>query len=585
MKRFLLSLSVAFVATATFAQGRISSFDKGEMAPMPQKIEVATQANVANTTAIGMQNSPRRSKATGLYYYKPYGSMYDNTMNSVGGVYMATFLVIPAWDDCTYINMSNNPTANSWYCGTYDMEDFVEPNGDLTIGLYPGYGYYEDGGNPFMVLGSEAFGMGAKWSDGYGPYVYAANEMEMLGFLDNKETATLGSLSSGYMIGTGTYTGNLTGLDAKGDTVSISGTFTCSHVTQHYPAPASPVYVQNIYLEGVFLDMAMTDNEPLKNGATLTMEICDSETGELLETLTATTGCFTSWGYLYDSSYNYYNAGLIKFSKWEDDDLFGSTEAPIVIDRATTVYVRGFENSDVNFGVRLDFLKEWDGERELSEARAGFVIPNDEITPFGLYYSSSATGEVCSLNLHMEGLMDKVYVGDTLVFGDGAQYGGYNVLKISDDGKECYTYGMDENSSYNLRMIYTETACEWFDENSNENYYFSNLPDWITSVYVNDYYYDVNSLSYVNYVWFDAEPLPSDVSGRMAAFRLHGRGIASDVYVVVVQGDADPTGIENIQAATTTNVSSKGTYNVAGQRVSDSAKGLLIRDGKKFIAR
>ena len=45
------------------------------------------------------------------------------------------------------------------------------------------------------------------------------------------------------------------------------------------------------------------------------------------------------------------------------------------------------------------------------------------------------------------------------------------------------------------------------------------------------------------------------------------------------------TGETGINAISTTSQKSGKTYNVLGQQVSAGAKGLLIRDGKKFVVK
>ena len=46
-------------------------------------------------------------------------------------------------------------------------------------------------------------------------------------------------------------------------------------------------------------------------------------------------------------------------------------------------------------------------------------------------------------------------------------------------------------------------------------------------------------------------------------------------------GLGDPTGIEEVETTTV----ETPAYNIAGQRVANSAKGLVIKNGKKFIVR
>ena len=56
---------------------------------------------------------------------------------------------------------------------------------------------------------------------------------------------------------------------------------------------------------------------------------------------------------------------------------------------------------------------------------------------------------------------------------------------------------------------------------------------------------------------------------------------AINIYAIAVNGEL-PTGIQNIKAATKT-IENNVIYNLAGQRVNESYKGIVIKNGKKFI--
>ncbi len=56
---------------------------------------------------------------------------------------------------------------------------------------------------------------------------------------------------------------------------------------------------------------------------------------------------------------------------------------------------------------------------------------------------------------------------------------------------------------------------------------------------------------------------------------------AINIYAIAVNGEL-PTGIQNIKAATKT-IENNVIYNLAGQRVNESYKGIVIKNGKKYI--
>jgi len=127
-------------------------------------------------------------------------------------------------------------------------------------------------------------------------------------------------------------------------------------------------------------------------------------------------------------------------------------------------------------------------------------------------------------------------------------------------------------------MVYT--AQPWTETVSHaEEYYFATeLPEWITSLNVDESAYAEKG---VNLVSVTCSPLPNDVKGRTATFYIQGRGVTSEVPIIVVQGDANPTAIANVKNDAVK--ANAAAFNLAGQRVNDSFKGMVIKDGKKFM--
>jgi len=53
------------------------------------------------------------------------------------------------------------------------------------------------------------------------------------------------------------------------------------------------------------------------------------------------------------------------------------------------------------------------------------------------------------------------------------------------------------------------------------------------------------------------------------------------IYAIAINGEL-PTGIQNIKAATKV-IENNGIYNLAGQRVNENYKGIVIKNGKKYF--
>ena len=85
---------------------------------------------------------------------------------------------------------------------------------------------------------------------------------------------------------------------------------------------------------------------------------------------------------------------------------------------------------------------------------------------------------------------------------------------------------------------------------------------------------DANDYSFRNFQWY----LASDQEGKTRENLINKDGLTNFAWKVV--GGEIVTGIKEV--ATKKNVTT-ATYNLAGQRVSDSFKGIVIKDGKKFV--
>ncbi len=580
MKNLLFVVLATLVPAALSAQ--LKSHSKGDLFPARLNMKQAAQGQIAiEKSCAPLWKNAARSKATGLYYYKPAGSMYETYYTEDLYITYVTTLVVPAWYDFTFTNMSTNPADTKWYINNIDYGESypstVDDNYNLTLSTYPAYGYY------LPVLknsaGTDSYVMGA-YSETYSDYAMVAGSCEVmtLGFLDNKEVYT-GFSNGDYIAGSLKFSYN-------------NESWSTESVVQRYPAPASPLYVESATIVGV------TYSEAMKDGAELTMKIYsnngknyyddDYELLDLKETLTADASDFMK----VDEEYGY-TLGTLSFTKKVEDPIFGTVEEPFVIDYPATIYIEGFDNSNVDFGVSGYTINDCDDTSSaLCDIRFMATNSSGDEREFGW------TDQSMGMGILFEGMMDQIAVEEQLAYDSDTEeagytvVSGYNILQISDDGKECHTYGK-EDTGYDFGALYVYTAGEWYDEYGGENYsyelYETTDPDngWITSIVADDEDYSVDDGYFVNYVTFTAEALPSNITGRSAIVYLTGRGYTDSTPVVLIQGNAEvPDGINSVLApAGTANAKTKpaGTYSVSGQRVNDNAKGLLIKDGKKVI--
>lgn len=79
------------------------------------------------------------------------------------------------------------------------------------------------------------------------------------------------------------------------------------------------------------------------------------------------------------------------------------------------------------------------------------------------------------------------------------------------------------------------------------------------------------------------DPIQYDATGKNVAFQIGCDGFELQLYHVVIEGEpAGDAGLDNIIVDNAADVNAP-VYNVLGQRVNDSYKGLVIKGGKKYI--
>ena len=108
----------------------------------------------------------------------------------------------------------------------------------------------------------------------------------------------------------------------------------------------------------------------------------------------------------------------------------------------------------------------------------------------------------------------------------------------------------------------------WIDDSSDD------VPEWLTVGFANEDYADTFTFDLV----FQADPLPAGAESRSATIVLVQEGAK---LTVTVTQEAGETGI-----ATVTKTATDGKlYNLSGRQVKPNHKGLVVRNGKKFIVK
>lgn len=598
MKRILLfSAAVAFAA-AGFAQ---------QVTSAQQKVQkLAPQMNVQMKAVTGNEvaKQPQRSYASGVYFSKPEGAFYVGYgLDNYG--YIQTALAAPMMKDIKFVN----PTGKgSWYV-----------NGNAATAAYldgTSYVFNAPYGSPYFyapVLKNDldSFGIGTNNIYAYG-YVngdtrftrYAdyvpgiisgligpIQEVSVLLPYDDhsayeymgkiySNSQSWGSLTTNFMYGYG----DLNYTDDDGNVVATGTSFA---VGQYMGKTAGPLYVEAVGLKG------LTHSTPLKDGVTLTAYITgvqldtlsngtiqkSADWDNVIETLTATvedTIDFSASSSFTLNDKTVYS-GALRFTKKTVDEFGTETAEPFVIPEGTefAVFVPGFDQDGVDLGVDA------------------YLVPDEDNCNPGQFYVS-VDGEVythfytgCSAQLSVLGLYDGVYAPEQPGFYEFENENlKYNVVRVSGSGDNTVNLTDGANDSAvesetgdGLPGAFVMTATSFFDEEENSNYEPVDLPDWITGVNV-----EALSSNYNVYlVSFKVDELPAGTTGRAAKVCLQGKGVTSEP-IIVLQGDATVTdGINGVEISNNNVKISGETYNVNGQKVGKSYKGLVINNGKKFI--
>ena len=149
----------------------------------------------------------------------------------------------------------------------------------------------------------------------------------------------------------------------------------------------------------------------------------------------------------------------------------------------------------------------------------------------------------------------------------------YGIVKMDDDGTSGKTL-IPGDLVFAGPAIKTNDS--WFDANNEPNYTVTCDADWVKSITPDTKTwaeYDITVLKVV------CDPLPEGVSGRKCELHVQSKTCKSTYPIEVLQGDAT-AGINGV----TVNVARDGkTYNLSGQRVAPDTKGIVIRDGKKYV--
>ncbi len=311
---------------------------------------------------------------------------------------------------------------------------------------------------------------------------------------------------------------------------------------EYYVKPVSHVYAESV-VAWYWFDGVKDKTKPL-GGKTITATICTfGEDNKLKEYATATA---TDADVVIVSSENSFCYIEFKFS--ESDPILGDVDAPIVLpDEDFIVMLTGFEDVTGNFTSPITSADGFTG--------FGYAILEDQsISTIG-YTNDPETPQV-SLPIGFRAALPV------------ATYSEVNLPSVLFTEEGGVGAGIEGNDGlYGFSLIYTMS--------NKDQWEIVEKPDWITEIELDDEY--VADRGYM-FAILKAEPLPSGTDERSdkVVMELFGKQLEIPVYQ-----SPNALGVKNISVDRNNNESA--AYNLAGQRVNKNYKGLVIKDGRKFM--
>lgn len=571
MKKFLL-LSAAFMAMSSAGFAQSANENK------PVKLEMSTiKIQKAEGKASVASVPMKKSVTDGVYYTRPVGSLYRGTTivnGQVGYTWNQYTLCLPPFTRFILENRCVTPQRAVWSINgtTIDptqLPDYFTENNDFVWSLSPSSVYNSDEqhyqrGNyyaPTISANGISYYLGEEAeTDQYEGGSFTTDSIARVSFVASQGLwLQNGDLNDGgaYTYGTGAYT------NREGETVKNSSVY------QIFNKPMSPFWFDEIYM------LAISKTQAFRNGAKLTLTITDVKTvvdedgTESIvpgDNVIATMTCDELSNV---STRDGLTMGQLTFSEMTVDDLGTPVKKEFTLTDEFAITISGFEQDDIDCGLAATYTQpEADWEMSYPAVQ---VLENGTTTFYVNSQQDPTPLRQISLLFEFNGVFDAVEV---------LTNNGYSVLQISDDGQTCSTKDVDPSENLGGAPVYTGMA--WYSEDGQANYSIENLPDWITEVNADNYYRYDDATSGLELLQFKARPLNGE-TGRSALVYVKGKGVTSAQPILLVQGNVDVSGIESTLAESAKQNANAPVYNLSGQRVSKSTKGILIQNGKKFM--
>lgn len=556
MKKFLTLAIVAIATTSTFAQASMPVQVKTDKQALLESVKEMTPTGKISADRKVLKTS-RRAYADGVLMMRQEGSFYNRGSLSSGGDF--TSVLVPPFTDFKFLNLCSEKEKAVWSVQGEALEADKDGNIDYTM------------------------------SKGSSPYsLYSAPSISV-------DDATFSLVDFVQPVDSSVYSFNYLNLAKTGNYYSSNGSpFMTEDIEWDFDGDGtkelnkvggirqiiSEKPLQPLVLQELFFMFYSTKTVPVpadKNLRALIRRVETDSEGYLV--LTDTLALMDVAGSdieTYSPINTTFGRFGVTFASYEEDEFGTLTAKPIIIDDMFAVDIQGFDQKDVEIQAFWAMGQEDEAEFWSGALRPTLIVCNDlngKESGTLRYYGKGEDPYCYNAVFYMYGEMD----GITMEFNN-------QIAPVA--GGESVSDGEGDDAG---NPVYLFTNYPMFEEDGGEfvwteNYDFEGIPEWAEikidpTYYENENYTSVRGL---HMVWFVCEPLPEGVASRSATIKItSARGAHSDVDITLVQGDSDPSGISTVKS----NVKNENSaaFNMAGQRVNNDFKGLVIKNGRKFM--
>lgn len=517
------------------------------------------------------------------YYKRPKGTLYLG-WNNEGAAFPSAYISYPPYASITFENASSAPSATSWLIGTSNAPaSAVNAKGDLTLQ----YGKNTISGGrmnsyyaPVLVNGADSF--------------YIANSVANLS----------GDAGFGYSVfdwQQGFYYGSTGPTAAFGD-ASLGGSIRQVAWYQIFDKPVGSFVLDGlsffVWCNGADFKTAAKDvkayvynvtedkdGEKTLGDSVLSTLSLIADSIKLDEDWSSNSGGPGAKGSTY---------GIATFYPIAKDGFGGDMIEPVNLTDEFAIVVTGFNGKNLGFyyGTAPDYFITGTETSGTGDNKRTVNVYDDCISPSARFLAMDTVSKKvydyyfytpCYPVMFLNGYQDYNEFPKSVTLDDGTttSFTEYNVPKAGG-----YAVSNADNS-YRVQMF---TALPWTDEYGIDNYEVNiTYPDgeqpWLnTHEDDNSRKFSVSSENWDEYglqsLNIYGDPLPEGKTGRHAYVTVTGSDYTGN-RIVIRQGDDNTTGINGVTKVSMKN--DERTYNLAGQKVDNSYKGIVIRGGRKYI--